>query len=128
MSVCVWKGVFLSSLELCLSFQSLNLSHNHLSVPLSNDCNATALTTLDLSYNQAPSPTLLQLTLPWPISQQTHRRHTCSYDRYVDIRVGIFLQNNGFTGAIPADIGQIVSLNTLDLSHNHLSGPTPLLL
>ena len=44
---------------------------------------------------------------------------------FTGLVVGLNLENNRLSGPIPAELGQMTSLQYLDLSRNQLSGPIP---
>uniref|UniRef100_A0A0E0HG25 non-specific serine/threonine protein kinase n=1 Tax=Oryza nivara TaxID=4536 RepID=A0A0E0HG25_ORYNI len=99
----------------------------------------TNLLWLDLADNQltgsvpistSTSPGLDQLPFQQePVNWNAYWTFQLQYDSHThaqsQLRLGLRLDRNGFTGAIPATIGSLVKLNELNLANNKLTGSVP---
>ncbi|MCO5556681.1 hypothetical protein L7F22_010232 [Adiantum nelumboides] len=98
------EGSIPYSLGSCTSLRVLNLSFNGLTNVVPTSLQAlTALSDLDLSHNSLSGP------LP-------------AFQVYM---VHVRLQNNEFSGPIPAEIGDSLLLQNIDFSNNFLTGSLP---
>ncbi|WP_210114353.1 DUF6443 domain-containing protein [Hymenobacter aquaticus] len=123
-------GELPSSIQLLIGLQHLNLSGNpELGGPIPDGFGHAQLVTLDLSYCQ------LRGQIPASIGQCTNLRFlNLSSNRIsgaILTEVGnlplyqLLLANNRLTREVPAALGRIGSLVTLDLRQNALTGPLP---
>ncbi|KAE8660271.1 Receptor like protein 33 [Hibiscus syriacus] len=55
----------------------------------------------------------------------TTKRLELALTKTVDIFVSMDLSNNKFSGQIPEEVGQLISLQMLNFSHNNFTGPIP---
>ncbi|KAK5810553.1 hypothetical protein PVK06_025867 [Gossypium arboreum] len=53
------------------------------------------------------------------------KRLEMELSKIVAISVSMDLSNNQFSGKIPEDVGQLISLQMLNFSHNNFTGPIP---
>ncbi|XP_020200422.1 brassinosteroid LRR receptor kinase BRI1 isoform X2 [Aegilops tauschii subsp. strangulata] len=98
------KGAFPPDITLLASLSYLNLSNNNFSGRLAN------LRMLDFSSNE------LSGAIPSSLCPNTGSKSKLEV---------LYLQNNYFTGGIPATISNCESLESLDLSLNYINGSIP---
>ncbi|RDY11740.1 putative inactive leucine-rich repeat receptor-like protein kinase IMK2, partial [Mucuna pruriens] len=131
-----FTGSIPPSLGSCPLLQSLDLSNNLLTgtIPMSLG-NATKLYWLNLSFNSfsGPIPTsLTRLTSLTYLSLQ-HNNLSGSIPNSWGLSLknhffrlqNLVLDNNFFTGSIPASLGSLSELREISLSHNQFSGAIP---
>ena len=125
-------GVIPTSIGKLQSLRVIWLSRNRLSGLLPSTLgNLSLLYYLNISHNDLGGniPTSLSYGHNMEILDLSHNKLSGSIpqnviDHFTQLR-SLYLQQNSFTGSLPADVGQLKNLNELLVSDNHLSGEIP---
>ncbi|GFY92210.1 hypothetical protein Acr_08g0006060 [Actinidia rufa] len=114
--------------EISLNLSLLNVSANHLEGQIPNPLNIAPYADLDLSSNlfEGPFPLpVVQIELLDLSNNRFSGPIPLNISKYMPELIFLSVSGNQLGGEIPDSIGEMLSLQVIDLSRNHLTGRIP---